>query len=75
MSGTVAALNYAYVQFFFKQDDTENLLLYKKNDSQSVFLNHSVTYSLVCSVVISVFFWTSVSVSVCTKWLTNLSLT
>lgn len=56
MSGTVAALNYAYVQFFFKQDDTENLLLYKKNDSQSIFLNHSVTYSLVCSVVINVFF-------------------
>lgn len=30
MSGTVAAHNYTHVQFFFKQDDTENLLLYKK---------------------------------------------
>lgn len=37
MSGTVAALNYAYVQFFFKQDDTENLLLYQKNDSKCIF--------------------------------------
>lgn len=46
MSGTVAAHNYAHVQFFFKQDDTENLLLYKKM-TQSVFLNHSVTYSIV----------------------------
>lgn len=55
MSGTVAAHNYAHVQFFFKQDDTENLLLYKKM-TQSIFLNHSVTYSIVCSVVINVFF-------------------
>lgn len=55
MSGTVAAHNYTHVQFFFKQDDTENLLLYKKM-TQSIFLNHSVTYSIVCSVVINVFF-------------------